>query len=130
MHFFLKRLNCEKLEIRKMILAVELVIDDQHQRNIWILDLSPKKFSILSILLGCWINQVPDTNTNQSIKYQSESTRPYPPYISGEENSQLLYSLTLSFKKSKTIFLCSCKKKNCTPQCELCGFDKRRLVEA
>ena len=94
--FSSKDFNCAKLEIRRKILAVELVIDDQRQRNIWILDLSPKKLTILSILLGIWINQVPDTNTNQSIKYQSESTRPYPPYISREENSQLLYSLTLT----------------------------------
>lgn len=126
--FSSKDFNCAKLEIRRKILAVELVIDDQRQRNIWILDLSPKKFSIVSILLVFWINQVPDTNTNQSIKYQSESARPYPPYISCEENSQLPYSLH-SQQKSKTIFLCSCKK-NCTPQCELCGFDKSRLVEA
>ena len=105
--FSSKDFNCAKLEIRRKILAVELVIDDQRQRNIWILDLSPKKFSIVSILLVFWINQVPDTNTNQSIKYQSESARPYPPYISCEENS--LYSLTLS-KSLKPYFSVPVKK--------------------
>ena len=97
--FSSKDFNCAKLEIRKMLLSWWQMNNAKEISGFWIFHQRNSQFSQFS--------QVPDTNTNQSIKYQSESARPYPPYISCEENS--LYSLTLS-KSLKPYFSVPVKK--------------------